>query len=85
MKAYRLRPLENLPTEIDNYVYDVDEDFTSKKTYILRAKKLTDRVNKKYNVNFKCDELFEKPQDIGYRYCTRCQTYYWGDDRCECE
>lgn len=85
MIVYRLQPHNDLPEEIQEYLYDVDEDFTKKENFIKRATKLTDLVNKKFNTNYKSAELFPKPKDIGWRYCKKCDTYYWEDECCKCD
>ena len=83
--AYRLEPYNEIPTDIYEYLYDIDEDYTSKKRYIERAKKWTDRVNNKFNTNYKWNDLFPEPTDIGWRFCRKCGECYWKDDYCDCE
>ena len=85
MKAYRLFPHYGLPEEIGEYLYDIDEDFRDKRAYLQRATKLTDLVNKKFNTNYKLVDLFPLPYDIGWRYCPKCNKYYWEDDGCDCD
>lgn len=84
MIAYRLQPNDNLPEDIQEQLYDIDEDFTTKQAYKNRAKRLTEFVNEKFKVNYKWDELFPKPTDIGWRYCKNCGEFYWKDDVCGC-
>lgn len=92
MIAYRLEPVRELPKNVNNsqekvldYLYDIDEDFTSKKIYIERAKAITAFVNKKFKTTYIWGDLFEKPVDTGWRYCKRCDSVYWKDDNCECD
>ena len=84
MKAYRLESNKELEIVNNSWLYDIDEDFTSKKAYIARAKKLTDKANKEFNTNFTYKQLFGDPIDNGYRYCKRCGAYYWSSEECEC-
>ena len=85
MIAYRLLPYYNLPENVYDYLYDVDEDFTSKIKYVERAEKITSKVNARFNTSYSWNELFPKPTDIGWRYCKKCGEYYWCDDGCCCE
>lgn len=84
MKAYRLESNKELEIVNNSWLYDIDEDFTSKKEYIAKAKKLTDKANKEFNTNFTYKQLFGDPIDNGYRYCKRCGTYHWSSEECEC-
>ena len=83
-KAYRLETNKDLEIVNNSWLYDIDEDFTSKKAYIARAKKLTAKANKDFKTNFTYQELFGEPVDIGYRYCNRCGSYYWASECCDC-
>lgn len=83
--AYRLTPHNEIPTDIHEYLYDIDEDFTTKEKYIERAKQYTNDVNKEFNTDYKWYNLFPKPKDIGWRYCSYCREFYWNDDYCECD
>lgn len=85
MIAYRLQPHIDLCEEVYEYLYDVDEDFTSKKEYIREAKRLTNIVNKNFNANYHWKEVFIEPTDIGWRYCKKCEEFYWLDEGCCCE
>ena len=85
MIAYRLESIKELKIVNNSWLYDIDEDFTSKKAYIERAEQLTRKVNKEFNTNYTYQKLFGEPEDIGWRYCKRCDTYYWKDDCCDCE
>ncbi len=84
MIAYRLQPKEDLELKVDDYLYDVDEDYTSKKRYIERAKTWTKRVNTRFKTNYKWTDLFPEPTDIGWRYCKRCGEYFWKGEICGC-
>lgn len=84
MIAYRLDPLYGIKEEVYEYLYDEGEDFTNKKSYIERAKQLTKRVNKEFKTTYTWTDLFETPNDIGFRFCKKCGAFYWGDDCCEC-
>lgn len=85
MKAYLLSANKELEIVNNSWLYDVEEDFTSKKDYIAVAKKMTEKANKQFGTNFTYKELFGDPVDNGYRYCKRCGSYYWADDHCECD
>lgn len=84
MKAYRLEANKELEIVNNSWLYDVDEDFTSKKAYIARAKQLTTRANKHFGTNYTYNELFGEPNSNGYCYCTKCGCYYWVGECCEC-
>lgn len=85
MIAYRLQPLREIENEqVSEYMYDIDDAFRSKESYIKCAKKWTLRVNAKFNTNYKWTDLFSKPTNISYRYCTRCHCYYWLGEECFC-
>jgi len=84
MKAYRLEANKELEIVNNSWLYDIDEDFTSKKEYIARAKKLTELANKQFKTNYTYYELFGDPVDVGYRYCSRCGCFYWSSEECEC-
>lgn len=84
MVAYRLEPKNGLTEEISEYLYDIDEDYTSKAKYITRAEKLTAQVNTKFQTNYFWNDLFETPRDIGWRYCKKCGSSYWRNDCCDC-
>ena len=83
--AYRLQPHDDLREDIQEYLYDIDEDFLKKTDYIKRAKVWTDRVNQEFKTNYNWTELFPQPTDLGWRYCTNCDEFYWKDDYCDCE
>ena len=85
MKAYRLESNKELEIVNNTWLYDIDEDFISKKSYIARAKKLTEKANKEFNANYTWIQLFGEPFDCGYRYCPYCKTYYWQGEECECD
>ena len=73
--------------EIIDYASEIDEDFLNKKDYISYAKKEAQRVTEELKLSKPIDwkVLFGEPQDIGWRYCSKCDTFYWGDDECECD
>lgn len=83
--AYRLEANKELEIVENSWLYDVDEDFLSKREYVKEAKRLTEKANKEFGTNYTYQELFGDPIDIGWRYCTECGEYYWGDDGCYCE
>ena len=64
---------------------DVDEDFTNKKSYISYAKELTKKFNEEEKTSYSWKELFDEPKDIGYRYCSKCDTYFWDGEECNCD
>lgn len=84
MIAYRLESNKELEIVNNSWLYDVDEDFISKKEYIAAAKKLTGKANKEFNTNYSWVELFGEPSNCGYRYCKKCGTFYWNSEECEC-
>ena len=84
MKAYRLEANKDLEIVNNSWLYDIDEDFTSKKAYIARAKKLTAKANKEFGTNYSYNELFGEPSSNGYCYCAKCGYYYWAGECCEC-
>lgn len=91
-KCYRLMSdkgfMEERGCSVDqiNALWDVDEDFTSKKEYIKAAKEYTAAFNKKFNTSFTYKDLFGEPEDIGYRLCTNCGETFWVNDvEHECE
>lgn len=61
-------------------LWDVDEDYTTKKEYIKSAQKYTADFNRKFNTEVTYQELFGAPIDIGYRLCTNCGETFWIDD-----
>lgn len=87
MRAYRLESAckDNVKEEVKEFLYDIDDDFFTKEAYIKRAKAITFSVNYKFDTNYKWTDLFNKPIDIGWRYCEKCDTYYWADDECNCD
>lgn len=98
-KAYRLWAIkdtdwytddgytEGEAEDIINYAYDIDEDYKTKKDYIKAAKKYAEQITKKLGYEKLIDwvTLFGNPVDSGYRYCSRCDCYFWLEDGCECE
>lgn len=67
-----------------NYLWDIDDNFTTKKEYLKVAKDYTSDFNQKFNTSFIYQELFGEPKDIGYRYCTECGETFWNDDEHDC-
>lgn len=86
MIAYRLESAcnDNVKEEVKEFLYDIDDDFFTKAAYIKRAETITWAVNTKFNTKYKWTDLFNKPTDIGWRYCAKCNTFYWADDECDC-
>ena len=72
---------------IINEGYEIDEDFTRKTDYIKTAKAYAKHITEYLGLNQPLDWelLFGYPVDIGWRYCSKCDTHYWDDDGCECE
>lgn len=83
--AYRLWADKTVDGVENSFLFDVDEDYTTKKEYIKAAKQYTQEFNNKYGTNYDWVDLFGNPIDIGYRYCSKCDTYFWEGDPCECE
>lgn len=72
--------------EQTDYLWDVDEDYTTKREFIKAAKRYTEEFNKEFNTSFTYQELFGEPEDIGYRLCTLCGATFWVYDvEHECE
>lgn len=69
--------------------YDIDEDHTNKQSYIKRAKEYADKINKELNINIKWyvyfDDVRKKGFDQFYRYCSKCGSFFWAGESCECE
>lgn len=84
MKAYRLESNKELEIVNTTWLYDIDEDFISKKSYIERAKQLTEKANNEFKTNHTWQELFGEPVDYGYRYCSRCGSFHWSSEDCDC-
>lgn len=84
MRAYRLESNKELEIVNNSWLYDIDEDFTSQKEYIARAKKLTEKANKEFGTDYHFMDLFGQPISAGYRYCSKCGCYYWLGESCEC-
>ena len=73
---------------IIEYAYDEDEDFLNKKSYINYAKKVAQRATEELRLskplNWKV--LFGEPKaEYGWRYCSKCDTFFWDGEPCECE
>lgn len=73
--------------KIIDYASEFDEDFLNKKEYISCAKSEAQRIADELNLQKPLDWklLFGEPVDIGWRYCTKCDTFFWADDECECD
>lgn len=88
-KAYRLWvniDIDKLPNEQQDALYDIDEDFRTKKEWLQTANEMTKNFNKKFNTSYTRQELFGEPDDIyNYRYCTICGEFFWADQEHECE
>lgn len=85
MRAYRLLADKNLDIVNESFLYDVDDDFTSKQDYIKQAKDYTKRINKEYGTNYTYEKIFGEPKYEGWCYCKRCGEFYWEDEGCECD
>lgn len=74
-------------TAIINEAYEIDEDYLRKSDYIKAAKLEAEGITKRLNLKQPLDWvlLFGEPVDIDYRYCSKCDTYFWLGDPCECE
>ena len=83
--TYLLESNKEIELVNETWLYDVAEDYFTKAAYIKRARKLTERANKEYKANYAWQELFGEPKDIGWRYCTDCDEFYWKDDGCSCD
>lgn len=85
MKLYRLESNKELEVVNNTWLYDIDLDFTNKKDYIIKAKKLTKKINLELGTNYSYVELFGEPVYTGWCYCTKCHTTYWQGDSCYCK
>ncbi len=70
---------------IIDLIYDVDEDFITKKAYIERAKYYHDKVLTHLGLDVDWKLLFGEPMESDYRYCAKCGCYFYATDGCECE
>lgn len=72
---------------IINYLYDEDWDYTSKAEYIKSAKShcqhCTERLKLTKPLDWKV--AFGTPDDIDYRYCSKCEEFFWDGEDCGCE
>ena len=73
--------------QIINLADDMDEDYTRKTDYIKAAKSYTTWINGNANLSkpLTWELLFGEPEDIGYRYCSKCGSYFWEDEECDCD
>lgn len=83
--AYRLWAIKTIENVEESFLFDVDEDYTSKTKYIKAAKEYTKQFNEEFGTSYTYEEVFGYPIDFGYRYCSKCDTYFWSGDPCECE
>ena len=83
--AYRLISNKTIKNVEDSFLYDIDEDFTTKKGYIKKAIEYTKSFNEDFKTNYTYKDLFGTPEDIGYRYCSKCDCFFWNDEDCCCE
>ena len=87
MNAYRLWTIKDeykTKEEVIDYLYDIDEFYTSKKEYIKNAKYYTKKVNEIFWTNYTWQHLFGDPEENdGYRYCKKHDNYYFADECCE--
>ena len=72
---------------IIDFLYEEDEDFTSKAEYIRTAKyyckECTEYLKLTKPLDWKI--AFGMPDDIGYRYCSKCEEFFWDGEPCGCE
>lgn len=66
--------------------YDIDEDFFKKTDYRKTAQEYAKQITLKLKLAKPIHwvDLFGDAEDIGYRYCSKCDCYYWDGDECEC-
>ena len=87
-KCYRLLAdkaiAEELGVKVLDAVYDIDEDYTSKREYIKAAKAYTAKVNEEFGLNCTWQELFGEPE-AWWRYCTICGESFPADEDHDCE
>ena len=76
---------------IIDYAYEIDEDFRTKKDYIKAAKTEAEHVSKQlllskpldWKVLF--DDVTADDYYSDYRYCSKCDTYFWFGEDCDCD
>lgn len=83
--AYRLWADKSIELVENSKIYEVDEDYLKKSDYIKAAQEYTKEFNQEMGVNYTWQELFGLPEDIGYRYCSKCDCFFWEGDGCECD
>ena len=79
-RLYRLWADKSIEGVDCDELWDVDEDYTTKKDYIKAAKAYTDGFNKRHSTTYTYQEIFGEPEEIGYRLCTDCGETFWVDD-----
>ena len=96
-QAYRLWTIKDVETytkkgfsqqeaeRIINLAWDEDEDFTSKKEYVKSAKMKADAYSKKIGKLIDWKTMFGEPIESDYRYCSKCDTFFYESDGCECD
>lgn len=84
--AYRLWADKTLrEVNMSRVLFEVDEDYLSKSAYIEAAKKYTQQLNDEFDTDYTYEDIFGEPEDIGWRYCTKCDTFFWDGEDCECK
>lgn len=80
---------EQEANNIIDFLYDVDEDYTSKKDYVKWAKYYADRVKEKLNIDIDWKLIFDDVTDPNfysdYRYCSKCGEFFWAGEDCGCD
>lgn len=51
--------VDELPVKQSNYIYNVDEEVSTKKEALKLVKELTEDFNERFNTNYKSDYLFD--------------------------
>lgn len=86
-KCYRLWAIkgDDLTQEQLEFVYDIDEDYYTKSSWLSSAKHYTNLFNLKFGTNHRYQDLFGEPNDTkGWCYCTECGESFWESTEHEC-
>ena len=68
-----------------DYLWDIDEDYDTKKDYIKAGEFYVNNFNKEFNTNYTYIDFFGEPRDIGWVRCGNCGQTHWADTECDCE
>lgn len=85
-KAYVLEVVKDgsVIDEVVDYLYDIDHQYTDKALTTKWAKMITYKVNRLFRTNYSYQDLFGEVVYQGRRYCSKCDSFFWSDDICDC-